>query len=78
MYHTEKALYTGLKELKAGAKLGNASARIEQYAKRHGLGVVRELVGHGVGPPGKMRIVCIRILPETWAVTIILLSNSTL
>ena len=49
MYHTEKAFYTALKELKAGAKLGNASARIEQYAKRHGLGVVRELVGHGVG-----------------------------
>ena len=49
MYHTEKALYVGLKELKAGVHLGNASARIEQYAKKHGLGVVRELVGHGVG-----------------------------
>ncbi|MCH5166561.1 MAG: type I methionyl aminopeptidase [Erysipelotrichales bacterium] len=49
MYHTEKALYVGLKELKAGVPLGNASARIEQYAKKHGLGVVRELVGHGVG-----------------------------
>lgn len=49
MYHTEKALYTGLKELKAGVPLGNASARIEQYANKHGLGVVHELVGHGVG-----------------------------
>ncbi len=49
LYHTEKALYAGLKELKAGVPLGNASARIQQYAEKHGLGVVRELVGHGVG-----------------------------
>lgn len=49
LYHTEKALFTGLKELKAGVRLGNASARIQQYAEKHGLGVVRELVGHGVG-----------------------------
>lgn len=49
MYHTEKALYVGLKELKAGVRLGNASARIEQYATKHGLGVVHELCGHGVG-----------------------------
>lgn len=47
--HTEKALYEGLKEVKNGAKLGNVSAKIENYAKKHGLGVVRELVGHGIG-----------------------------
>ena len=34
MHHTEKALFTGLKELKAGVPLGNASARIGQYAKK--------------------------------------------
>ena len=49
LHHTEKALFTGLKEIKNGAKLGNIGARIEQYAKKHKLGVVRELVGHGVG-----------------------------
>lgn len=49
LYHTEKSLFAGLKELKAGARLGNASARIQQYAEKHGLGVVRELCGHGVG-----------------------------
>lgn len=49
MYHTEKALFTGLKELKEGVPLGNLSARIEQYAKKHRLGVIRELSGHGVG-----------------------------
>lgn len=47
--YTEKALYVGLKELKAGVPLGNLSARIQQYAERHGLGVVRELGGHGIG-----------------------------
>ena len=47
--HTEKGLYVGLKEIKDGAKLGSVGARIQQYAERHGLGVVRELVGHGVG-----------------------------
>ena len=49
MHHTEKALYTGLKEIRAGVPLGNVSARIQQYAEKHGLGVVRELAGHGVG-----------------------------
>ena len=49
LYHTEKSLFTGLKELKSGVPLGNCSARIEQYAKKHNLGVVRELCGHGVG-----------------------------
>lgn len=49
MYHTEKALYVGLNEIKAGVKLGSVGARIEQYATKHGLGVVKELCGHGVG-----------------------------
>jgi len=47
--HTEASLRVGLKEVKAGAKLGNIGARIQGYAEKHGLGVVRELVGHGVG-----------------------------
>lgn len=49
MEHTEKALYEGLKKVKAGVKLGDISNAIETYAKRHNLGVVRELVGHGIG-----------------------------
>ncbi|MCI8498115.1 MAG: type I methionyl aminopeptidase [Bacilli bacterium] len=47
--HTEKALYVGLQEVKNGVKLGCLSARIEDYAKKHKLGVVHELVGHGIG-----------------------------
>jgi methionyl aminopeptidase len=49
MHHTEKALYIGLKEVKAGAYLHNIGARISGYAKKQGLGVVRDLMGHGVG-----------------------------
>jgi len=47
--HTEKALYEGLSKIKAGVRLGEVSHAIEEYAKKHKLGVVRELVGHGIG-----------------------------
>ncbi|MGM9882082.1 MAG: type I methionyl aminopeptidase [Bacilli bacterium] len=49
LYHTEKALYEGLSKVKAGVRLGVVSHAIEEYAKKHKLGVVRELVGHGIG-----------------------------
>lgn len=49
LQHTEAALRIGINEVKPGAKIGNIGARIQSYAERHGLGVVRELVGHGVG-----------------------------
>lgn len=47
--HTKNSLYEGLKEVKAGARLHNIGAKIEEYALKHNLGVVKELVGHGVG-----------------------------
>ena len=47
--HTEKALFEGLKQVKPGNHIGDISNAIETYAKQHNLGVVRELVGHGVG-----------------------------
>ena len=47
--HTEKALYEGLKQVKPGNRIGDISNAIEQYANEHKLGVVRELIGHGVG-----------------------------
>ena len=47
--HTEKALFEGLKQVKPGNRIGDISHAIEEYAKTHKLGVVRELVGHGVG-----------------------------
>ena len=47
--HTEESLYVGLNEIKPGARIGDIGAAIEEYAKHHNLGVVKELVGHGVG-----------------------------
>ncbi len=49
MEHTEKALFKGLAEVKPGARIGDISHAIEEYAKEHNLGVVKELCGHGVG-----------------------------
>ena len=47
--HTEKALFEGLKQVKPGNHVGDISNAIETYANNHKLGVVRELVGHGIG-----------------------------
>lgn len=49
MEHTEKALFEGLKAIKDGAHVGDIGYNVEVYAKAHNLGVVEELVGHGVG-----------------------------
>lgn len=47
--HTEKALFEGLNIVKPGNKIGDIGYAIESYALAHKLGVVKELVGHGVG-----------------------------
>ena len=49
MRHTEEALFEGLKKIKDGVRLGEVSNAIETYAKKYNLGIVKELVGHGVG-----------------------------
>ena len=49
MEHTEKALYEGVKMVKPGNRIGDISHAVEVYAKAHNLGIVRELVGHGIG-----------------------------
>jgi len=47
--HTEKALFEGIKQVKAGNRVGDISHAVEVYAKKHNLGIVRELCGHGIG-----------------------------
>lgn len=49
MKHTETALYEGLKQVKEGVHIGDIGNAIETYALAHHLGVVKELVGHGIG-----------------------------
>jgi methionyl aminopeptidase len=46
---TEKALAQGIQAVKHGARVGDISAAIERVLRIHQLGIVRELVGHGVG-----------------------------
>ena len=46
---TEAALYEGLKVIKPGARIGDIGHAISSYAHAHGLSVVEELVGHGIG-----------------------------
>lgn len=49
LYHTEKALWEGLSVIREGARIGDIGHAVESYACRQNLGVVKELVGHGVG-----------------------------
>ncbi|CAM3905746.1 type I methionyl aminopeptidase [Flavobacterium branchiophilum NBRC 15030 = ATCC 35035] len=46
---TKESLYIGIKQFKAGNRVGDVGAAIQNYCESHGYGVVRELVGHGVG-----------------------------
>lgn len=46
---TKECLYLGIGEMVAGKRLGDISFAIQNHAEKHGYGVVRELVGHGLG-----------------------------
>lgn len=46
---TEESLYAGLSVIKEGVHLGDVSNAIETCAKKYKLGIVKELVGHGIG-----------------------------
>ncbi len=46
---TERALWAGLGQAKAGNRLGDIGAAVEEIAGPHGIGIVRDYVGHGIG-----------------------------
>ncbi|MBI2054498.1 MAG: type I methionyl aminopeptidase [Candidatus Sungbacteria bacterium] len=46
---TKEALELGIKEVRAGAKIGDIGAAIQKHIEKYGFGVVRDLAGHGVG-----------------------------
>jgi methionyl aminopeptidase len=47
---TKESLYKGIEKAVAGNRVGDISFAIQEYTeKKHGYGVVRELVGHGLG-----------------------------
>lgn len=49
MKHTEESLLAGLSVIKEGARIGDIGYAVSEVAKKYNLGVVKELVGHGVG-----------------------------
>jgi len=46
---TEASLWSGIQEVKDGARLGDIGSAVQAGADRQGFGVVREYVGHGIG-----------------------------
>lgn len=46
---TKECLYLGIEEARAGNRIGDIGFAIQQHAEKHGYGVVRDLVGHGLG-----------------------------
>jgi methionyl aminopeptidase len=46
---TKESLYVGIREFKVGNRVGDVGFAIQNFCESQGYGVVRELVGHGVG-----------------------------
>ena len=46
---TEQALYRAIEQAMDGSCIGDISWAVQSFAEAHRLGVVRELVGHGIG-----------------------------
>ncbi len=46
---TKESLYLGIREFKAGNRVGDVANAIQRHCESHGYGVVRSLVGHGLG-----------------------------
>lgn len=46
---TEECFWKGLEKAKIGNRIGDISAAIQAHAESEGYGVVRQLVGHGIG-----------------------------
>ena len=45
----KESLYLGIAEFKAGNRVGDVGFTIQQHCEKEGYGIVRELVGHGLG-----------------------------
>jgi methionyl aminopeptidase len=46
---TEEGMWAGIAKVRHGARVGDIGAAVEAIGLRHGYGVVREYVGHGIG-----------------------------
>ncbi len=46
---TRECFFEGIRFAKPGYRISDVAKAVQQHAERHGYGVVRELVGHGIG-----------------------------
>jgi methionyl aminopeptidase len=46
---TKESLMQGIAKARVGGKVGDISSAVQKYAESYGYGVVRDLVGHGIG-----------------------------
>jgi methionyl aminopeptidase len=46
---TQECLMLGIAQMQAGNRLGDIGHAVQKHAESHGYGVVRQLVGHGIG-----------------------------
>lgn len=46
---TKLSLFEGIHQVKPGNRIGDVSFAVQNFVEKLGYGVVRELVGHGVG-----------------------------
>jgi methionyl aminopeptidase len=46
---SRECLFQGIGQAKVGNRIGDIASTVQRYAEKHGYGVVKELVGHGIG-----------------------------
>lgn len=46
---TEECFYEGIKFARVGCRISDISKAIQAHAQKHGYGVIREYIGHGIG-----------------------------
>lgn len=47
---TKEALYRGIEQAKVGNRIGDIGHAIQSFCEAQGYGVVRDFIGHGIGP----------------------------
>ncbi len=47
---TKKAMYLGIEQAKVGNRIGDIGHAIQTYVEAEGFSVVRDFIGHGIGP----------------------------
>ncbi len=46
---TRESLYQGISKAKVGNRIGDIASTVQKYVESNGYGIVRDLVGHGIG-----------------------------